>query len=1332
MKTMKKVLALVLAVALTIGCVVVFANAEGLTTYKDSVLTYTLSAKEGDTDSDLYVNPGDSFTVTINMQTNYYAGVEGKEALFYTSGVVNAVTKDDITLGTVASSYVTPSITANLATGGMPAGYKTGYKAVVVGRLGTYNPDDPEEIVPPVVYTEPTDVYSVTFTVPATAQLGSTIQFEMPAASVASASVTGRSALIFQKVINNDTSALNANDVASNYAETVNLPDPLVITVGAPPVLVDKTALAEAIATLPAIGQDEATSASWTAYTDALAAAQAVYNDDDATQDEVDTAALALTNATNGVTKLGNCDYTALDAAITAYEALTLDDYTPASVTASDVTAKYDAAKAVTRDMLDDEAGVNQGAINTAAQELNAAIAALVLRADKTALEAAIIAAQAKVETDYMPNSWTEADLTAALANAQAVYNDANATTEEVAAQVTALTEAMGKLVAKADKAALEAAIATLPTVDQAEATSASWAAYEAALAAANEVDADANATQAAVDAAKDALIEATAAVEKLAECDYTALSAAIEAYDALDLNAYTPNSVADSDVAAKADAAKAVPAGLLNDEAGENQGAINAAVAALNEAIEALVEKADKTELIAAIANAQGKAETDYTPTSWDDADLETVVADAQLVVVDDNATVDEVAAQVAAINEAIDKLVARADKEALIAAIAAASALKEEDYTPASWTDAELAAVIEAGQAVVDDNDATAQDVAAAIEDLNTAVQTLVAKANKEALATAIATLPTVAQAEATSASWSAYETALAAAQEVYDDANANQNDVDTATNNLLAAIDGVTPLGTCDYTELNNQIAAYEALNFEDYTPNSVTASDVTAKYAATGEVEADLIADEAGENQAIIDAAANELKAAIEALVLKGDKTELIAEIAAAPAMDEDTATEDSWNAYQDELVEAQAVVDDENADQAAVDAAKAELVAAKELVSRELCDYTALDAALALVPEKDESEYTAETWNAYAAAKAEAEQVDKNLVNNKAGTNQQLIDDAAAKLTTAYNHLRGNGCSITSFTCTQEHYMRDDVVTFAFVTKGQGYAKIQVLRENGATLTYDRKNGAVDHIDKNDDGTETWYINIKIYNNGEFVYQARAKVFNAEGGWDTDYIDFNGKTSTGDDATVKSAGAFVNDVEVTAATTNDTIVLRAVVGKDTRRVRFVNPANNTTLTLSTPKSVNEDGTKVFEINRKLQPVDYTYLIDTADSTNKWTRSDATVSVSVTKYVAPTVLPTTGDINDAVISVDASPRVLRFSPQTFTVVTDANASGFRLVDAKTGSVVATQKADGVTEGNQTTWTLVKYYSTTGTFTYKVQAKFGTAWVDSGKTVTFTVAY
>ena len=86
--------------------------------------------------------------------------------------------------------------------------------------------------------------------------------------------------------------------------------------------------------------------------------------------------------------------------------------------------------------------------------------------------------------------------------------------------------------------------------------------------------------------------------------------------------------------------------------------------------------------------------------------------------------------------------------------------------------------------------------------------------------------------------------------------------------------------------------------------------------------------DLLAN--GKDQAAIDAKANELNAAVEALVERGNTDALKALIAqyAAEDLKEADYTVDSWKNYADALKAAEDVVkDNSNLDQAAVDAAK---------------------------------------------------------------------------------------------------------------------------------------------------------------------------------------------------------------------------------------------------------------------------------------------------------------------------------------------------------------------------------------------------------------------
>ncbi|HHV46844.1 MAG TPA: hypothetical protein GXX53_08145 [Tissierellia bacterium] len=136
---------------------------------------------------------------------------------------------------------------------------------------------------------------------------------------------------------------------------------------------------------------------------------------------------------------------------------------------------------------------------------------------DKTALLEKIEYAQGLNEEDYTEESW--ANLVAALQDALAVYEDEEATQEEVDTALAALIAAIEALVpaeeepGEVDKTELGAKIDEALELNEEDYTEESWANLQAALIAAVEVYNDENATQEEVDAALAALI---AAIEAL------------------------------------------------------------------------------------------------------------------------------------------------------------------------------------------------------------------------------------------------------------------------------------------------------------------------------------------------------------------------------------------------------------------------------------------------------------------------------------------------------------------------------------------------------------------------------------------------------------------------------------------------------------------------------------------------------------------------------------------------------------------------------------------------------------------------------------------------
>ena len=129
--------------------------------------------------------------------------------------------------------------------------------------------------------------------------------------------------------------------------------------------------------------------------------------------------------------------------------------------------------------------------------------------ANTEALETAIAAARALDASAYSADSY--ADVEAALEQAVAVLANADATQEEVDAAAKALNDAMAGLrpAGSADATALKAAIAEAEKLNKDLYTQDSWAAMQAALAAAKQVLANLDATQEEVDAAAATLNQA-------------------------------------------------------------------------------------------------------------------------------------------------------------------------------------------------------------------------------------------------------------------------------------------------------------------------------------------------------------------------------------------------------------------------------------------------------------------------------------------------------------------------------------------------------------------------------------------------------------------------------------------------------------------------------------------------------------------------------------------------------------------------------------------------------------------------------------------------------
>ena len=352
-------------------------------------------------------------------------------------------------------------------------------------------------------------------------------------------------------------------------------------------------------------------------FTAALEAARAVAADKNPTQAQVDKAYADLDEAFEALGGVVTVDKTLLNAAVTAAEAKVAekDTYTPASW------EKVENALATAKDLQTSDTA-KQPAINAATEALNKAVAELVKKANKDALDTAISSAAALTESDYTSESWSK--VSAALETAKALQTNPNATQKQVDDAVTALNAAIEGLVSAGggpSRASLITAInnAKAKKAEKDKYTAESWQKVEDALTAAENLAE--NADQAAINKAAKDLNDALNALEEKGNTpvtpDRTELNTVIGKAEALTKTEYTAESwekVANALKAAKE----------LAEDA--TQEAINAAAKDLNDAMGALVKVDPNTapatpESIATLTSSVNDAAKKYQKGNYTDA---------------------------------------------------------------------------------------------------------------------------------------------------------------------------------------------------------------------------------------------------------------------------------------------------------------------------------------------------------------------------------------------------------------------------------------------------------------------------------------------------------------------------------------------------------------------------------------------------------------------------------------------------------------------------------------------------------------------------------------
>ena len=266
------------------------------------------------------------------------------------------------------------------------------------------------------------------------------------------------------------------------------------------------------------------------------------------------------------------------------------------------------------------------------------------------------------------------------------------------------------------DKAQLAAAIAAAEdeSLSAADYTAESWAGLQQALTAAKALNDDPDAEQDDVDDATDALNDALAALVPDKAGLQQAIDSAAEYNKDKDL--YTSSTWAALEAALQ-------DAQDVMDDDDATVAEIKAAIKALNDAIFALVPRADKTLLEAKIEEADALKRDDYISTGW--SEFAAALTAAKAVDADLDAIQEDVDEALENLKAAMRNLTPKADKTDLQAKIDEADALNEADYTASSW--AAMQEVLTSANAVNNDPDALQADVDAAKTALDNAIKAL-----------------------------------------------------------------------------------------------------------------------------------------------------------------------------------------------------------------------------------------------------------------------------------------------------------------------------------------------------------------------------------------------------------------------------------------------------------------------------------------------------------------------------------------------------------------------------------------------------------------------------
>ena len=296
----------------------------------------------------------------------------------------------------------------------------------------------------------------------------------------------------------------------------------------------DKSELEALINEASSYVEKDYTSASWTAFKEALEAANTVMNNENAMQEEVDAAYTDLQTAIDNLETVVKADKTLLEGLVNHILGLDQDKYVEETWNA--MIPVLQEAQGVLANQEASQSEVDKVYIELVTAFLNLRFKS-VEEVDKTELEELIKEAESYKEEEYTPGTWDV--FQEALDAAKEVAANENATEAEVEKAVNDLQEAINALTKKADKGFLEELISEVEGYNEEDYTAGSWAALQEALEAAKEVVANEDATETEV---MDAYNNLRDAIDNLVDKSW--LQKLYDAIEESDKSKYTPASL--------------------------------------------------------------------------------------------------------------------------------------------------------------------------------------------------------------------------------------------------------------------------------------------------------------------------------------------------------------------------------------------------------------------------------------------------------------------------------------------------------------------------------------------------------------------------------------------------------------------------------------------------------------------------------------------------------------------------------------------------------------------------------------------------------------------